>query len=300
MSVPFAGGARPHLLPRVLLCGAIVGAGLGVRSLPTTQFSLSGWWPWPAHPIVTLFFAEGRYLFPVSRRIPPAEDPSRATLEALLAGPGPATGLSSAIPKGVEIRSFARQGDVVQIDLSADLLDEGIDLEMARSAIVETMTTVPGIRSVAVSVEGKTLGKPATRMPLQYFASANGLVAVPASASTPRATVDAFLAGPPDTELTGLPRDVRLLRYESESTEGLVSLNFTYTESVRTLAIEKPERMRFVLLGLIATLTELRDVRKVQIDFEGQTRLGLGQCSDLLRIPQPRPQLLNDERLLGR
>jgi hypothetical protein len=41
-------------------------------------------------------------------------------------------------------------------------------------------------------------------------------------------------------------------------------------------------------------------VRKVQIDFEGQTRLGLGQCSDLLRIPQPRPQLLNDERLLGR
>jgi hypothetical protein len=41
-------------------------------------------------------------------------------------------------------------------------------------------------------------------------------------------------------------------------------------------------------------------VQAVRIDFEGRTRLGLGQCSDLLRVPQPRPELLNDERLLGR
>jgi hypothetical protein len=66
------------------------------------------------------------------------------------------------------------------------------------------------------------------------------------------------------------------------------------------LALDKPERMRLVLLGLIATLTEFPVVRTVQIDFQGQTRLGLGQCSDLLRTPQPRPQLLNDERLLER
>jgi hypothetical protein len=69
---------------------------------------------------------------------------------------------------------------------------------------------------------------------------------------------------------------------------------------VRTLALEQPDRMRLSLLGLIATLTEFPSVRAVRLDFEGQTRLGLGQCSDLLGAPQPRPALLNDERLLAR
>jgi len=57
--------------------------------------------------------------------------------------------------------------------------------------------------------------------------------------------------------------------------------------------------MRLLLLGLIASLTEFPSVGAVRLDFEGQSRLGLGQCSDLLRTPQKRPELLNDERLLG-
>jgi spore germination protein GerM len=131
-----------------------------------------------------------------------------------------------------------------------------------------------------------------------YYASANGLVAVPTSISSPRAALEAFLSGPSDPELTGFPSDVRLLSYEYAETNRSLSLNFTYTPSIRTLALDKPERMRLVLLGLIASLTEFPGVRTVQLDFQGQTRLGLGQCSDLLRSPQPRPQLLNDERLL--
>ncbi len=55
-----------------------------------------------------------------------------------------------------------------------------------------------------------------------------------------------------------------------------------------------------VLLGLITSLTEFSPVRTVRLDFEGRTRLGLGQCGDLLRTPQPRPESLNDERLLER
>ena len=140
----------------------------------------------------------------------------------------------------------------------------------------------------------------ATRVPLLYYASATGLVAVPVSATTPRAAVATYLAGPTDRSLTGLPADVRLLNYAHDPADGSLSLNFSYTPSVRTLALEHPERMRLLLLGLIASLTEFPSVRTVRLDFEGQTRLGLGQCSDLLRTPQPRPELLNDERLLGR
>ena len=91
-----------------------------------------------------------------------------------------------------------------------------------------------------------------------------------------------------------------MLQYDYDPSEALLSLNFTYTPSLHELALEKPERIRLALLGLIVSLTEFSEVRAVQLDFEGHTRLGLGQCSDLLRTPQPRPELLNDERLLGR
>jgi spore germination protein GerM len=133
-----------------------------------------------------------------------------------------------------------------------------------------------------------------------YYASANGLVAVPTFISGPRAALGAYLSGPGDPEFTGFPADVQLLGYEYAEANRSLSLNFTYTPSIRTLALDKPDRMRLVLLGLIATLTEFPEVRTVQLDFQGQSRLGLGQCSDLLRTPQPRPQLLNDERLLER
>jgi hypothetical protein len=98
--------------------------------------------------------------------------------------------------------------------------------------------------------------------------------------------------------MTGVPADVRLLTYDYDTRDRLLSIGFTYTSAVRTLALEKPERTRMLLLGLIASLTEFPDVRAVRLDFGGQSRLGLGECSDLLRSPQPRPALLNDERLI--
>jgi spore germination protein GerM len=260
----------------------------------------AGWRPWQKATMVTLYFPDGKVFLPVSRRIPANEYLPRAVLQALLAGPSAGSGLTNPMPRGVEIRAFELAGGVARMDLSGAVLDEHGEASSAKTAIVETMTALPGVRSVSLSVEGKPLAESASRVPLLYYASANGLVAVPAAVTTPRAAVDAYLAGPVDPELTGLPNDVRLLRYEHDPTGGLVSLNFTYTPSVRALAVDKPERMRFALLGLITTLTELPRVRAVQLDFEGRTRLGLGQCSDLLRTPQPRPELLNDERLLGR
>ena len=291
-----------RLLVRILLLSALGGAGFWVRSLPPREVASGrgGWWPWKSTAMVTLYFTDGRFLVPVSRRMPTNDDLPRATLEALLAGPRPETGLSNPIPPAVKVRSFELAGGVARIDLSAAMLTEQADTQAAKTAIVETMTALPGVTSVALSVEGKLLAESATRTPLLYYASANGLVAVPASVTNPRAALTMFLAGPPDPEWTGLPRDVRLLGYAYDSADGLLSLNFTYTPSVRALALDRPDRMRLLLLGLIASLTEFPPVRAVRVDFEGHTRLGMGECSDLLRTPQPRPNLLNDERLLER
>ena len=289
-------------LLRILLLVTLLGMGFWVRSLPPIKGAVgaAGWWPWPTTTMATLYFTDGRFLFPVSRRMPTNDELPRAALQALLAGPSARSGLRGPIPPGVEIRSFQLANGVARINLSAAFLGEHGDMQAAERALVETMTALPGVTSVALSVEGKSLAESAAREPLLYYASANGLVAVPASVTDPRAALAKYLADPPDPDLTSLPPDVRLLTYEYDPADGLLSLNFTYTPSLHALALGKPERTRLLLLGLIAGLTEFRQVRAVQLDFEGRSRLGLGQCSDLLRTPQPRPALLNDERLLGR
>lgn len=277
----------------------LVGAGFGVRNLPQkVSPGLAGWWPWTT-TTVALYFPDGRLIVPVSRRMTRNAELPRATLQALLAGPAAGTGLKSPIPRGVEIRSFELKEGVAHIDLSPAVLGEPSQRRAAETAIVETMTALPGVTSVTLSLDGKPLVTSARRVPLLYYASANGLVAVPVSATAPRAALATYLSEAPEPGLTGLPSDVRLLAYEHDTGDGLLSLTFSYTPLVRTLALEQPGRMRLLLLGLIASLTEFPSVRAVRLDFEGQTRLGLGQCSDLLRTAQPRPELLNDERLLA-
>ncbi len=296
----FARRGRARLVLRWVLLTTLLGSGLWLRSLspPARAVGLSEWWPWARPTIVTLYFSDGPFLFPVSRRTATTDDVPRAALQALLDGPRAGSGLTSPIPPGVRIRSVRLAAGVAHIDLSAAMLaGRG---GTAETAIVETMTALPEVSAVALSVEGTALAAPTARIPLLYYASPMGLAAIPGVASTPRDAIAMYMAGPPDTALTGVPRDVHLLKYTYDPTEGLVSLNFGYTPSLRTLALEKPDITRFVILGLIASLTEFRDVRAVRVDFGGQARLGLGQCSDLLRVPLPRPRLLNDERLLGR
>ena len=291
---------RPMKTRTIVGLVLLVGAGFGIRNLPQkVSPGLAAWWPWTS-TTVTLYYPDGRFIVPVSRRMTKNADLPRATLEALLAGPAATTALKNPIPKSIAIRSFDLTEGVARIDLSSSVPEEPSVMRAAETAIVETMTALPGVRSVSLSVNGKSLAGSARRTPLLYYASANGLVAVSASVTTPRAALMTYLSAPPDPGLTGLPSDVRVLGYEHDPDAGLLSLNFSYTRLVRTLALEQPERMRLLLLGLIASLTEFPSVRFVRLDFEGQSRLGLGGCSDLLRTVQPRPALLNDERLLGR
>ena len=103
----------------------------------------------------------------MSRRLPATDQLPRAVLEALLAGPSLTSGLTSAIPREVAIRSFSLADGVVRIDLSRGL-GGGDDERMALTAITETMTRMPGIGTVAVSVQGQPVGARASRTPLLY------------------------------------------------------------------------------------------------------------------------------------
>ncbi|MEQ1946245.1 MAG: GerMN domain-containing protein [Bryobacteraceae bacterium] len=251
----------------------------------------------PAPPAATFYFSSGKYLFPVSRSLDSSADAPRISIEALLQGPKERTGLSSPIPSGVRLLSFSVSGETARVDLSSEFL-KAEDPALARTVVVDTLTALPAISSVVLSVEGKALdAAPLTRVPLLYFASDQGMMAVPTRAADARAALDAYLAGPPESQWNGLPQDVRVSQYGASG--GIVSLRLPYTESVRSLAFARPDRMRMALLGLIATMTEYRDVKAVRIDFEGHSKLGLGSCSDLLLSVQPRPRMLNDERILG-
>lgn len=160
-----SGGAR--LFMRVLLVIALFGAGLWARGVPPMSVApdLAAWWPWEATTTVTAYFRDGPFFFPVPRRMPINDGLPRAALHALLAGPSPESGLTNPIPPGVEIRSIELAGGVARIDLSAAFLSEGNDLEAAQTALVHTMTSLPGVTSVALSVEGKSLAT-FTRKPL--------------------------------------------------------------------------------------------------------------------------------------
>jgi spore germination protein GerM len=278
------------------VAAVMLALGWWLRTLGPLNLTAAVAWPW-ASATITLYYVDGPYLFPLSRRVAADADLPRTALEALLAGPPIGSGLTSALPPGLAVESLAVTDGTAHVRLTgpADALH---DAPLGVPAIVATLTRVPDVIAVAVDVNGVPLTQAPARAPLLYYPAGRGLVALPASAADPRAALVAFLAGPPSPELTRLPSDARLLGAELDRPDGVVSLRFAYTPAVRALALERPDRMRLLLLGLIATLTGYPEVRAVQLDFGGQSRLGLGECSDLLRTPQPRPALLNDERLL--
>jgi len=270
--------------------------GWWLRTLQPLGLAAAVPWPWTTATL-TIYFADGAYLFPLSRRVPSNTDLPRAALAALLAGPPAGSVLTSAVPPDLGLDELEIVDGIAHVRLSGSV-QALREMPLGATAIVATLGRLPGVEGVALSVAGTPVTDASTRARLIYYPSAGGLVAVPAAASNPRAALEAFLAGPPAAELTRLPSDARLLGADFDQADGVIALRFAYTPSVRALALERPDRMRFLLLGLIATLTDFSEVRGVQLDFGGQSRLGLGECSDLLRTPQPRPALLNDERLI--
>jgi spore germination protein GerM len=283
----------------MLIAGALA-IGLLMRfvitdSSPVTA-ALSEWLPWLKGTPVTLYFSDGQYIVPVSQSLSGDAASPEGIVETLLRGPSTGSGLISLIPTGTAIRSLSVVEGVVTLDLSGAFLDS--DYERTALALIWSLRSWPDIQEVQIRVAGVPIQPSVQDFDPMFFVHDGLLVAVPDTATTPRTMIQSYLATDV-SELVGLPADVQLLSYDLNPNNGLLSLNFSYTQSLRDYAIENPDTMRQILIGLIATLTHYPQVKAVRLDFDGHSQLGLGQCAYLLHAPQTRPTVLNDVRLLG-
>lgn len=92
-----------------------------------------------------------------SVQLEPTEAPARALLEALLAGPTDET-LKNAIPAGTSLLSLELKGSRAVVDLSSAYgMLSGVELTLADQAITLTLTQLPDILSVQITVRGQEL-----------------------------------------------------------------------------------------------------------------------------------------------
>jgi hypothetical protein len=248
---------------------------------------------------VTLFYGDGEYLVPVSRKVPRDETTPQALVDALLAGPANGTGLINLVPEGTVVRSVSIDGSYLSVDLSGTYANEASPL--SHEALYQSMRSWPGVDQVGVTIDGVPL-ETNTSGHLLYFydETLDMLVAQTTNRARVGDLLAVYLEGPDDPRLTGLPADIESLSIDLASND-LLTLGFTFRESLREFAVDHPESVRRVLEGLIATFsTGFPEVGGVLLDFEGHNTLGLGQCANLLNTAQLMPEILNDERLLSR
>ena len=194
------------------------------------------------------------------------EDCVRALLEALLAGPDEPL-LSSPIPGGTALKSLKVSGRRAQIDLSAQYARlTGIDLSLADYCITLTLTQLPDVARVRITVAGRDLDYRSRQVFL-----ARDILTVPKEDVV--GTVDAslyFVNG--DGALTAEARTLNL--YEGDTQVSAV---------VRALE-NGPETK-----GLSAVLPEGFKVRKVWLEEE----ICYVSLSSALLEGQPEPETLS-------
>ncbi len=119
-------------------------------------------------PDTTLFLVrdEGTTmtLEPVHRRLRPSDplDGARAAVAALARGPEPdeaARGLSSEVPSATSVLSAAWRGEVLVVDLSAEVVSGGGSASMIGrlAQLTYTLTQPSAVASVELRVEGELL-----------------------------------------------------------------------------------------------------------------------------------------------
>jgi hypothetical protein len=293
---------RKRITTATLVVGALIVGVIG-RSLVSdgTNSAFVSWLPWLDRPAITLFYgdASGQYLVPVSRSVDADDTQPEALVDTLLAGPADGSGLATLIPDGTIASSVALEDGTLRVDLSGSYGAEAS--ELTHESVLQSMSSWPDVDTVAITVDGTPLDFDSTGHLIYFYDEDHDmLVARPTDQVRPGDVLAEYLAGPDDPRLAGLPPDIESLGVTLGSNE-LLTLDFTFRDSLRDYAIDHPSSVRRVLEGLIATFTTgFPEVAGVLLDFEGHNALGLGQCANLLNTVQAQPEVLNDERLLSR
>lgn len=104
--------------------------------------------------------AGGRFFVPVTRPVAAVTELSAAALEQLIGGPADAEdGLKAVLPATTRVLQMLFEGETAVVDFSADLAAADT-IETAIAAIVLTLTELPNIRRVKLSMDGKTIVLP--------------------------------------------------------------------------------------------------------------------------------------------
>lgn len=117
-------------------------------------------------PEVTVYYVKSTatesYLVPVRQRIPVDVEPMRGSLDALIRGPSPESGLERTIPQGTKVRSLEVKDDLAIIDFSQELITNFVggswNEALLVGSIVNTLTEFPGITRCQILIEGERQG----------------------------------------------------------------------------------------------------------------------------------------------
>jgi len=101
-------------------------------------------------------------VFPVEREIPKTQEPARAALEELLAGPAfkeQNQGYSTSINPDVKIQSLTIASGMAKVDFNEALQFQAggsCRVSAIRSQIIETLKQFPTVQNIIISINGKT------------------------------------------------------------------------------------------------------------------------------------------------
>jgi spore germination protein GerM len=110
---------------------------------------------------VTVYFVanDGVHDVPVTRLVAKTNNVIGAAAQAWLAGPGQyGNALRRTAPAATQLRGINIQNGLVTVDLTQPFADVS-DRPGAIRTLVETLTDVPGVKSVQVLIEGKSIGE---------------------------------------------------------------------------------------------------------------------------------------------
>lgn len=226
---------------------------------------------------------------------------AQAALEQLLGG-CTEPGYRSPIPQGVQLRSCQLTGGMALVDFSQGYEQlSGIDLTMADYCVTLTLSQLPGVSVVRITVEGQELAYRShsllrsqdllmtseddvsrTLAIRLYFPAQSTGQLTPESRtltlhegdSSAEAIVSALLAGPQADGLSPLlPDGFQVLTVRVES--GTCYLNLPRSDV--SLLPEGQDAQELLVRGMVNSLCSIASVDRVQLLLDGEVAASLGQ-----------------------
>ncbi|MCD8048246.1 MAG: GerMN domain-containing protein [Clostridia bacterium] len=229
-------------------------------------------------------------------------------MEKIVEGPSSA-GSEAVLPEGTRFNSISIQNNTVTVDFSEEFTNcEGIAELLARFSVVSTLCDIPGIDSVLITIEGKSLISNATGEEIGvlsksdivyetdesdpnksaettaiklYFANSDATalkceerrVETQSSISMEKTIMTELLKGPSSSELMSLiPSETKLLSIETNNGVCFVNLSSDFV----TKFTGGTNTGLLIVYSIVNSLTELDGVESVQILIEGETGAEFG------------------------